>query len=51
MRRAALSRVLLLLTLAAASPETAPAPGYALEPASTGGIVALDRLLQKLPVH
>jgi LmbE family N-acetylglucosaminyl deacetylase len=51
MRRVALSLLLVLLSLAPASPQTAPAPGYALEPASTGGLVALDRLLQKLPVH
>jgi len=51
MRRAALSLVLLFLALAQATPQTAPAPGYALEPASTGGLVALDRLLQRLAVH
>ena len=51
MRRAALALLLLLLALAPASPQSSPAPGYALEPAASGGLVALDRLLQKLAVH
>lgn len=51
MRRAALAFLLLLLCLSPARPLTAPAPGWALEPASTGGLVALDRLLQRLAVH
>ncbi len=51
MRRAALALVLVLLSLAPARPQNAPAPGYALEPAASGGLVALDRLLQKLTVH
>ncbi len=51
MRRAALALLLLLISLAPARPEAAPAPGYALEPPSSGGFVALDRLLQRLAVH
>ncbi|HEY3173045.1 MAG TPA: PIG-L family deacetylase [Thermoanaerobaculia bacterium] len=53
MKKASLSFLLLLLCLSAARPQTtpAPAPGYALEPASSGGLVALDRLLQRLSSH
>ncbi|MEP6471884.1 MAG: PIG-L family deacetylase, partial [Acidobacteriota bacterium] len=62
MRRLALSVLLLFLCLSPARPQgtaasagavllPAPAPGYALEPASSGGLVSLDRLLQKLGVH
>ncbi|PYQ63812.1 MAG: hypothetical protein DMF54_15740 [Acidobacteria bacterium] len=57
MKKAALSLLLLLLCLAAAPPQTAtspvaaPAPGVALEPPASGGLVALDRLLQRLSVH
>ena len=63
MKKVALALLLLVLVLPAARPqgtpaapqaaavEPAPAPGYALEPASSGGLVALDRLLQKLAVH
>jgi LmbE family N-acetylglucosaminyl deacetylase len=61
MKKAALSVLLLFLCLAPARPQgapapavasvPAPAPGYALEPPSSGGLVALDRLLQKLAVH
>src|SRR5438046_2524496 len=57
MKKAALSLLLLLLCLAAAPRETAtapvaaPAPGVALEPPASGGLVALDRLLQRLSVH
>ena len=60
-KRLALSVLLLFLCLSPARPQgtaapagapaLAPAPGYALEPASSGGLVALDRLLQKLSVH
>jgi LmbE family N-acetylglucosaminyl deacetylase len=61
MKKLALSVVLLFLCLSVARPQgtvappaalaPAPAPGYALEPASSGGLVALDRQLQKLGVH
>jgi LmbE family N-acetylglucosaminyl deacetylase len=51
MKKAALSLLLLFLCLSPARPQTAPAPGNPLEPASSGGIVALDRLLQRLAVH
>jgi LmbE family N-acetylglucosaminyl deacetylase len=63
MKKLSLSILLLLLCLPVARPQEAaapaatpmpapaPAPGYALEPASSGGLVALDRLLQKLGVH
>src|SRR5688500_4635429 len=51
MRRAALALLLVLVSLAPARSQTAPAPGYALEPASTGGLLALDRVLQRLAVH
>jgi LmbE family N-acetylglucosaminyl deacetylase len=62
MKKLALSLLLLLLCVPVARPQgtaapaapvilLAPAPGYALEPASSGGLVALDRLLQKLAVH
>ena len=60
MKKVAFSVVLLLLCLSVAQPqgtpapavlEPAPAPGYALEPPSSGGLVALDRQLQRLAVH
>jgi LmbE family N-acetylglucosaminyl deacetylase len=62
MKKLALSVLLLFLCLSPARPQgtaaptaaviqPAPAPGYALEPASSGGLIALDRLLQKLGVH
>jgi LmbE family N-acetylglucosaminyl deacetylase len=52
MKKAALSLLLLFLCLSAARPQTpAPAPGHALEPPSSGGLVALDRLLQRLSAH
>jgi LmbE family N-acetylglucosaminyl deacetylase len=53
MKKAALSFFLLFLCLSAARLETtpAPAPGHALEPPSSGGLVALDRLLQRLSAH
>jgi LmbE family N-acetylglucosaminyl deacetylase len=53
MKKAAVSLLVFLLSLSAARPQTisAPAPGYALEPPSSGGLVALDRLLQRLSVH
>ncbi|HEX9287750.1 MAG TPA: PIG-L family deacetylase [Thermoanaerobaculia bacterium] len=53
MKKVVLSLLLLFLCLSAAQPQTAPAtaPGYALEPPSSGGLVALDRLLQRLSTH
>lgn len=46
-----LAFLLLGVCLPAARPQTAPAPGSASEPASSGGILAIDRLLQRLAVH
>jgi LmbE family N-acetylglucosaminyl deacetylase len=51
LKKALLAFLLLCFCLPAARPQTAPAPGNPLEPATTGGVIALDRLLQKLPVH
>ncbi|HEY6065679.1 MAG TPA: PIG-L family deacetylase [Thermoanaerobaculia bacterium] len=51
MKRSVLALLLFCLALPAARPQTAPAPGYPLEPATSGGILALDRLLQRLAVH
>ncbi|HMA17046.1 MAG TPA: PIG-L family deacetylase, partial [Thermoanaerobaculia bacterium] len=46
-----LAFLLLGVCLPAARPQTAPAPGSASEPASSGGILVIDRLLQRLAVH
>jgi LmbE family N-acetylglucosaminyl deacetylase len=51
LKKALLAALLLCLFLPAARPQTAPAPGSPLEPASSGGILVLDRLLQRLAVH
>ncbi|HEV8608494.1 MAG TPA: PIG-L family deacetylase [Thermoanaerobaculia bacterium] len=52
MKRSFLALLLLCLCLPAARPQTtAPAPGNPLEPATSGGILALDRLLHRLAVH
>ena len=51
LKKALLVLLLLGLSIPAARPQTAPAPGSPLEPASTGGVIALDRLLHKLSVH
>src|SRR5438093_12716479 len=50
-KRALLALLLLCPFLPAARPQTALAPGNPLEPATSGGILALDRLLQRLSVH
>ena len=51
LKKTLLAFLLVGLSLPAARPQTAPAPGNPFEPASTGGVLALDRLLQKLAVH
>jgi hypothetical protein len=51
LQRTLLALLLLCLSLPVARPQTAPAPGNPFEPPSTGGVIALDRLLQKLAVH
>jgi LmbE family N-acetylglucosaminyl deacetylase len=43
--------LLFLVCLPAAHPQSAPAPGNPYEPATSGGVLALDRLLQRLAVH
>jgi LmbE family N-acetylglucosaminyl deacetylase len=43
--------ILLFFAAVAARPQTAPAPGNPLEPVSSGGVLALDRLLHRLAVH
>ena len=52
MKKALLALFLFCLCLRVpAQTSPAPAPGYALEPPSSGGFVALDRLLQRLSAH
>jgi LmbE family N-acetylglucosaminyl deacetylase len=52
MKKAFLALFLFCLCLRVpAQTSPAPAPGYALEPPSSGGFVALDRLLQRLSAH
>ncbi|HEU5251505.1 MAG TPA: hypothetical protein VFW15_16090, partial [Thermoanaerobaculia bacterium] len=51
LKKTILGLLLLCLCLPAARPQTAAAPGNPLEPATTGGVLALDRLLQKIVVH
>ncbi|HEX5135268.1 MAG TPA: PIG-L family deacetylase, partial [Thermoanaerobaculia bacterium] len=50
-KKSFLALLLFCVCLPAARPQTAPAPGSAFEPASSGGVLALDRLLQRLAVH
>ena len=51
MKRFFLVLLLLCLHLPAARPQTGLAPGNPLEPAASGGLIALDRLLKKLEIH
>lgn len=50
-KKLCLAVLLLAVCVAAARPQTAPAPGNPYEPATSGGVIALDRLLQRLAVH
>jgi len=53
MKHALLGVVLALACVASSLAQTAPAgaPGHALEPPSSGGLVALDRTLRRLATH